>query len=243
MGTWDADKKEYESINQENIDFAKQTVSLILDKWSTHPALHSIEPVNEPWLHSDLGVLKDFYRDVRTMMKERAPHLVFVFHDAFQTVDILRWNDLFADDDHENVVMDTHQYMMYFPKLGPTFLYEETYKAVLALAESVKYDVWVGEWSLATDFCAMWLAGFNDSNGLLKHQYDCSWVECPRSYLPDEFAVDFDRTAEVLGPFGKGDQALVRKGMCPINSDHFDDKETNKLAKTLLKTFNKHVEG
>ena len=79
MGTWDADKKEYESINQENIDFAKKTVNLILDKWSTHPALHSIEPVNEPWLWSDLGVLKDFYRDVRTMMKERAPHLVFVF--------------------------------------------------------------------------------------------------------------------------------------------------------------------
>ena len=30
--------------------------------------------------------------------------------------------------------------------------------------QDIKYDVWVGEWSLATDVCAMWLGGFNDSN-------------------------------------------------------------------------------
>ena len=26
-----------------------------------------------------------------------------------------------------------------------------------------KYEVWVGEWSLATDTCAFWLDNFNDS--------------------------------------------------------------------------------
>ena len=129
---------------------------------------------------------------------------MFVFHDAFHIVDALTWNDLFADDDHDNVVMDTHQYMFMFPKLGSTFVYEETYKVLVSLTATVKYDVWVGEWSLATDFCGMWLGGFNDSPGILQHQYDCAWVECPRSYLPEEFAVDFDRAAEVLGPFGKG---------------------------------------
>ena len=30
--------------------------------------------------------------------------------------------------------------------------------------QDFKYPVWVGEWSLATDVCAMWLGGFNDSN-------------------------------------------------------------------------------
>ena len=108
MGTWDEDKHRYTDINQDNIDFAKQTISVILDIWATHPALYAIEPVNEPWWRSKISVLKEFYRDVRTMMKQRAPHLVFVFHDAFQTIDALRWNDLFEDDDHENVVMDTH---------------------------------------------------------------------------------------------------------------------------------------
>jgi len=34
-------------------------------------------------------------------------------------------------------------------------------------------------------------------------------VECPYSYLPDDVAVDFDRTADVLGPFGTGDLSLI----------------------------------
>ena len=58
MGTWDDDKQKYTDINQENIDFAKQTVSMILDKWASHTALYAIEPVNEPWGNSDMSVLK-----------------------------------------------------------------------------------------------------------------------------------------------------------------------------------------
>ena len=111
---------------------------------------------------------------------------------------------MFEDDDHENVVMDTHKYMFMFPNLGSTFAYEQAFKTVIELAQTVKYDVWVGEWSLATNFCAMWLAGFNDTSTALNIQHKCAWVECPRSYLPEEFAVDFDRTAEALGPFGSG---------------------------------------
>ena len=29
-------------------------------------------------------------------------------------------------------------------------------------ANKTKYEVWHGEWSLATDSCAHWLGGFND---------------------------------------------------------------------------------
>lgn len=54
-----------------------------MDTWGDHEALYAIEPVNEPWFNSDLSVLKDFYRDVRNMMREQQPRLVFVFHDAF----------------------------------------------------------------------------------------------------------------------------------------------------------------
>jgi hypothetical protein len=32
----------------------------------------------------------------------------------------------------------------------------------MAYADQIKYPVWVGEWSLATDNAAMWLGGFND---------------------------------------------------------------------------------
>ena len=29
--------------------------------------------------------------------------------------------------------------------------------------DKIKYEKWVGEWSLATDHCALWLEGFNDA--------------------------------------------------------------------------------
>ena len=31
--------------------------------------------------------------------------------------------------------------------------------------------------------------------------------------------------------------------MCPIDSDHFSERQTHRLARSMLKTFNKHVEG
>ena len=34
----------------------------------------------------------------------------------------------------------------------------------MGMTQWIKYDVWVGEWSLATDVCALWLGGFNDAN-------------------------------------------------------------------------------
>jgi len=70
MGEWDSLRQKYKSIKQENIDWAKDTIQGLLDTWGTHEALYAIEPVNEPWGSSDLNVLMDFYRDVRTMMKE-----------------------------------------------------------------------------------------------------------------------------------------------------------------------------
>jgi hypothetical protein len=33
-------------------------------------------------------------------------------------------------------------------------------------AENIKYPVWVGEWSLATDMCAHWLGGLNDGGDI-----------------------------------------------------------------------------
>ena len=38
------------------------------------------------------------------------------------------------------------------------------YEKHAATATFSKYEVWFGEWSLATDVCAMWLGAFNDAN-------------------------------------------------------------------------------
>jgi len=75
--------------------------------WGQHPALYALETVNEPWNNSDIPTLKDYYRRARTVMKNSNPNVKFVFHDAFLTSHRI-WNDLFEDDDMENVIMDTH---------------------------------------------------------------------------------------------------------------------------------------
>ena len=128
MGTWNGHS--YDSIIQENIDWAVETVDLILEKWGNHPAVFAIEPVNEPWFHSDFRTLRNFYRTVRENMKTFNPDLLFVFHDSFK-LDGLLWNTMFEDDDMDNVVMDTHLYMFFWPKLDLTSLYTEAYRIIL----------------------------------------------------------------------------------------------------------------
>ena len=243
MGEWDLERGRYVSINYENIDFAVDTIQGLLDRWGNHPALYAIEPVNEPWWSSDLNTLKYFYRRVRTMMRNFNPDLVFVFHDAFH-FDANTWNDLFDDDDHENVVMDTHQYFAWGGQHGDIGTYCDEYGGTMGHAFDIKYDVWVGEWSLATDVCALWLGGFNDAN--TDASRPCQWVDCPTTYLT-EHGTDFDRTAEVLGPYGSSglsrDHSVIRNGQCAIDSAFYADDQVMRLGQCVLDIFNWAVEG
>ena len=148
----------------DNIAWAKDTVQGILTEWGSHEALYAIEPVNEPWWCSDHTLLQNFYRDVKKMMEEQQPRLKFVFHDSFHFGGS-DWNDMFSDEDGwDNVVMDTHQYYAWWGHNSDIGTYCDTYGGTFNIAADVKYDVWVGEWSLATDVCALWLGGFNDAN-------------------------------------------------------------------------------
>lgn len=71
-----------------------------------------------------------------------------------------------------------------------------------------------------------------------------NWVPCPRSYLPDELAVDFDRTADILGPYGGiPEKGCIHKGKCPIDSTTFSDQEVGEIAKCALKSLDAHVEA
>ena len=243
MGEWDNDAGKYVSINYDNIAWAKDTVQGLLDTWGDHEALYAIEPVNEPWWCSDLDVLKDFYRDVRTMMREQQPRLKFVFHDAFH-FDANTWNDLFADDDHENVVMDTHQYFAWGGAHDDIGNYCDEYGGTMGHALDIKYEVWVGEWSLATDVCALWLGGFNDAN--TDASRECQMVECPYSYMP-EHGVDFDRTADTLGPYGSTgltrSHSTVKNGTCAIDSAFYADDQVMRLGQCVMDIFNWSVEG
>lgn len=145
-------------------------------------------------------------------MREKAPHLKFVFHDSFHSTPA-EWADLFEDDDIHNVVLDNHFYRAWNNEDNTDV---ETvcaaYKEHLEQQAEHKYEVWVGEWSLATDICAFWLGGFNDGGS----SGNCQWVDCPKSYLPGDLAVDLDRDAYMQGPFGTNPD-VAHYGKCPID--------------------------
>ena len=240
MGDWNLEEGHYDNINYDNINWAIDTVDGLLDRYGDHPALHSIEPVNEPWWSSDMDVLKGFYRDVRNLMREKQPRLTFVFHDSFH-FDANLWNDLFEDDDIENVIMDTHQYLAWWGETPYIGAYCDGYGNNLSHAADFKYPVWVGEWSLATDVCALWLGGFNDNN--TPYAYECDWVECPATYLPADVGTDFDRSAEMLGPYGSNTLSTIQNGMCPIDSTHYGFDDVNTLGQCLMYILNENVAG
>jgi len=60
-----------------------------------------------------MPTLKDYYRKTRDIVRKHNSKTKFVFHEAFQR-DAAVWNDLFDDNDMENVILDTHPYMAFW---------------------------------------------------------------------------------------------------------------------------------
>ena len=140
--------------------------------------------------------------------------------------------------------MDTHQYFAWGGQHGDIGTYCDEYGGMMGTALDVKYDVWVGEWSLATDVCALWLGGFNDAN--TDASRECQRVECPYTYMK-EHGTDFDRTAENLGPYGSTgltrSQSTIQNGTCAIDSAFYADDQVMRLGQCVMNIFNWAVEG
>lgn len=185
--------------------FSLKVVEDLLVRYGTHSAFGAFEPVNEPWWNTPLEPLFDFYRESRALVRRYAPQAIFVFHDSFR-FDANIWNNLFRADDVEKTVLDHHFYWAFqndIIQLGDLCTSVEKEAANSA---NFNMDVWFGEWSLASDNCAQHLNGFNDG-GINDHAglSKCAQMECPTSYMPKDTAVDFDRSAKILGPFGNDD--------------------------------------
>lgn len=62
----------------------------------------------------------------------------------------------------------------------------------------------------------------------------------------DKEAVDFDRNAESLGPYGTAnniDDVIIKKGMCSTDSDYFSQDDVKMIAKCALKAWDRHVDA
>ena len=56
----------------------------MVDKYSGHPAVLGIEPVNEPWQYTPEKELKDFYWEGYLIVKRKAPYWKYIMHDSFR---------------------------------------------------------------------------------------------------------------------------------------------------------------
>jgi glucan 1,3-beta-glucosidase len=89
-------------------------------------------------------------------------YFVFGDHAINKPMNPDDWDDLFNDT--EGVILDHHYYQAWNQNSSADDFCSE-YEKNAALADNIKYDVWIGEWSLGTDNCALWLDGFNQGIG------------------------------------------------------------------------------
>ena len=113
-----------------------------------------VEALNEPWQFTPLDVLKAFYWDSYWAVRAAAPRWLFVIQDSFR---LDAWGDYMAGCG--GVALDTHVYQAWFdirPQNG--FLDNAcSWRQRLQKVQATGLPVLIGEWSLATDNCNMWL--------------------------------------------------------------------------------------
>lgn len=134
----------------ENIQVTITVLEEIAKRWKDHPALHSLQVLNEPHHSIPMEIIESFYdRAYPALRKILKPETPIVFHDAFR---FGHWYEFFQNRQWHNVVLDTHVYQCFDGKFElmdeATFLnYPFQIVHDLKRMEEV-IPVVVGEWSL-----------------------------------------------------------------------------------------------
>ncbi|KAF0699285.1 Aste57867_10127 [Aphanomyces stellatus] len=218
-GTFDPINHNYSSINYTNLNQSLEVVSRIVKRYSNNPVILGLQPVNEPWELTPIEVLKDFYWESYKRVKNLAPHWKFVVHDSFR-FGLNYWQDFMKGC--PDIALDTHIYQAWMnPSTAEDYGSNACQqKYTISSMENALMPVIVGEWSLATDNCAMWLNGFNDNlPGFPKVQ--CTMQECPieSTYLGYGFpGTPLDVNKPIQGPYGTGTSG-PSFGLCPSNKN------------------------
>jgi len=223
LGTFDQDTASYSSINYDNINHSLEVIQNIVDRYRMHPGVQGLEPVNEPWQYTDLDVLKRFYWEGYLIVKKSAPYWKYVMHDSFRA-DPSIWGG-FMDGCPERA-LDTHIYQAWNNPDSRIAFFKDACnnKQVILNLEREFGPVIVGEWSLATDNCAMWLNGFNDNLPGFPRS-PCKYVPCSAPYMGEGYqpGTPIDPTKPMQGPYGTG-MSGPSFGMCPVGRDWIKEK-------------------
>ena len=221
-----------EPLDHENIQRSLTSITNLVTRHANHTAVCGLEPVNEPWQYTPLGELKKFYWAGYLITKRIAPRWKYVIHDSFR-FNTATWGGFMAGC--PDIAIDTHIYQAWMEPSSKETFYDNACAQKLKIAElEISFGpVIVGEWSLATDNCAMWLNGFNDNlPGYPK--LPCKFVECTPPYLEtedgeyDQPGSPVDVTKPIQGPYGTGTSG-PSFGLCPIGRDWLEEEHAGGL--------------
>lgn len=134
--------------------------------------------------------------------------------------DALRDADFLCRQRCPERAIDTHIYQAWRdPDSRIGFYYDAcAQKPKIAEMERRFGPIIVGEWSLATDNCAMWLNGFNDNLPGFP-RLPCKFIKCADPYMgTDQPGTPVDQTKSIQGPYGTG-MSGPNYGFCPVDRD------------------------
>lgn len=220
LGDFDLETFSYGELNETRYDRSLEVIRRIVVKYAHDSVIWGLTPVNEPWQYWPMSWIKRFYWDTYQLVQSKAPDWIFVIHDSFRRSPSL-WRGFMRGC--PNKAMDGHMYQAWSDS-GPI---EEFHSRACAAGEDIVnfeqetgFPLIIGEWSLATDNCAMWLNGFNDNlPGYPKTH--CAMKPCAEPYMDD---ADYhqpgcppDRHVPDYGPHGTGVSG-PRFGLCEVGA-------------------------
>ena len=215
LGNFNKSSKIYDSINFKNINYSLDVIKVLFRRYIKHKSFWGFEPINEPWEFTPLGHLKMYYKKVYDIYIDYLIKYnihstkVLILHDSFRP---MNWTNAYFLEKNGipkiKTYLDTHQYMAWGNPI-PFQNYIEG--AHLWKQPYTTFDIIVGEFSLATDNCIMWLNGFMDNlpGYPLKK---CTYEECPYKNTNIKYIQKVNQ-----GPFGTGSSQPTVDGRCPIS--------------------------
>ena len=228
QGAFDPLTMTYASISWDNIRTTVQVLQRIAIALRNFPSVIGVEALNEPWQFTPIDVLKAFYWESYWAVRTAAPHWLFVMHDGFR---LDEWAGFMRGC--EGVALDTHVYQAWFDIRSQASFLENAclWESRIHAIQSSTLPVVVGEWSLATDNCNMWLNGFHD-NAPGYPKVECGWMDCPQPYVS---GIAGPPQGDSPGPHGTGDSA-PKQGKCPVSKgwDNDDSFQPQAAAARLV---------
>eukprot|EP01035_Chromulina_nebulosa_P023578 gene23578-30572_t len=210
------------AVNSSFMIHSLEVVTNIAKLYKNTPNIVAFEAVNEPWYFTPIDDLKEYYWRSYKIIQTIAPHWISIFHDSFR-MSIDTWGGFLKNCN--NYGIDSHLYLAW---QDSSTLWTYTSGACnriidIRALEKTGIPIIIGEWSLATDNCAMWLNGYNNNlPGFPKK--DCKYVTCPDPYMgPDQPGAPPDSDKGIQDPYGAGGISTPMYGQCPIDASFDDD--------------------